>query len=135
MNVTKWRTLLRHAFGCDPAPPIERSAARALAIDMVDALQDEALLAEVAGSREGLGSRLSDQEHQLLVARAVVNVQAEVMAKHGFEGDAGFAQAQVCLMEHAHDAVVTASVAAATSSLYARAGISLQETFRQATGA
>ncbi len=102
---------------------------------MVDALQDEALLAEVAGSREGLGSRLSDQEHQLLVARAVVNVQAEVMAKHGFEGDAGFAQAQVCLMEHAHDAVVTASVAAATTSLYARAGINLQETFRQATGA
>jgi len=135
VNVSKWRTLLRHAFGCDPAPPIERSAARALAIDMVDALQDEALLAEVAGSREGLGSRLSDQEHQLLVARAVVNVQAEVMAKHGFEGDAGFAQAQVCLMEHAHDAVVTASVAAATTSLYARAGINLQETFRQATGA
>ena len=51
------------------------------------------------------------------------------------EGHAGFAQAQVCLMEHAHDAVVTASVAAATTSLYARAGINLQETFRQATGA
>ena len=59
----------------------------------------------------------------------------EGSGREGFGGDAGFAQAQVCLMEHAHDAVVTASVAAATTSLYARAGINLQETFRQATGA
>ena len=50
-----------------------------------------------------------------------------------FEGDGGFAQAQVCLMEHAADAVVTASVAAATTQLYARAGINLQEALRAAT--
>lgn len=29
-----------------------------------------------------------------MVARAVVNVQAEVMEKHGLKGDAGYAQAQ-----------------------------------------
>lgn len=39
---------------------------------------------------------------------------------------------QVCLMEHANDAVVTAAVAAATAGLYARAGINLHEAFRQA---
>jgi len=39
-------------------------------------------------------------------------------------------------MEHANanDAVVTASVAAATTSLYGRAGINLHETLRRATG-
>jgi hypothetical protein len=31
----------------------------------------------------------------MMVARAVVSVQAEVMEKHGFKGDAGYAQAQV----------------------------------------
>lgn len=56
------------------------------------------------------------------------------MSRHGFSGDAGYAQAQVCLMEHAADAVVTASVAAATTNLYARAGIDLHESLRRATG-
>ena len=50
----------------------------------------------------------------------------------GYPGDAGYAQAQVALMDHANDAVVTASVAAATTSLYARAGINLQEALKQA---
>lgn len=101
------------------------------------------------------------QELQTLVARAVVNVQAEVMQRHGYAGDAGYAQAQVrrsldrlhsvlvfstwpsdelhlppqvCLMEHANDAVVTAAVAAATTALYARAGINLHESLRQVVG-
>lgn len=52
----------------------------------------------------------------------------------GYPGDAGFAQAQVAMMEHANDAVVTASVAAATTNLYARAGIDLQDALRQAAG-
>ena len=62
-----------------------------------------------------------------MVAKALVSVQKEVVRKHGFEGEAGYAQVQVCLMEHAADAVVTASIAAATTQIYARAGINLQE--------
>ena len=62
-----------------------------------------------------------------MVARALLGVQMEVLAKQGFAGDAGFARANVCLMEHAGDAIVTASVAAATNALYAKAGINLQE--------
>mmetsp|Transcript_13908 Transcript_13908/g.27200 ORF Transcript_13908/g.27200 Transcript_13908/m.27200 type:complete len:274 (-) Transcript_13908:326-1147(-) len=135
LNESKWRVLLKHAFGCEPAQPISLQAARQLAIDMVDAMQDPELIKQVAGSRTGLASRLSDAEHQHLVARTVVGVQAEVMAKHGFSGDSGYAQAQVCLMEHAHDAVVTASVAAATTNLYARAGINLNAAFKQMGGA
>ena len=101
---------------------------------MVDALQDPALIAQVEESRQGLASRLPEQERQQLVARAVVAVQAEVVGRYGFEGDSGYARAQVCLMEHAGDAVVTASIAAATSSLYARAGIDLQAAMRQSVG-
>jgi hypothetical protein len=37
-------------------------------------------------------------------------------------------------MEHATDAVVTASIAAATTNLYARAGINLQEALQKAAG-
>ena len=108
-----------------------------------------------------------------MVARALVGVQAEVVMRHGYEGDAGYAQAQVrfylppcacttrwslclearaqttaasaqkgvsaghaqvCLMEHAEDAVVTASIAAATTQLYARAGINLHEAVTKAAG-
>jgi hypothetical protein len=65
-----------------------------------------------------------------MVARALVGVQAEVVQRYGFEGDAGYAQAQVCLMDHATDAVVTASIAAATNNVYACAGINLQEVSR-----
>uniref|UniRef100_A0A7S0JK58 Protein C10 n=1 Tax=Calcidiscus leptoporus TaxID=127549 RepID=A0A7S0JK58_9EUKA len=131
LNEQKWRILLKHAFECDPAPPITREAARALAIDIVDAMQDAELLKQMASSRTGLAARLSDAEHQHMVSRAIVDVQSEVMKKHGFEGDAGYAQAHVCLMEHAQDAVVTASVAAATTALYARAGIDLGAAFKQ----
>ena len=47
---------------------------------------------------------LPEAERQHMVARALVGVQAEVVSRHGFEGDTGYAQAQVCLMEHASDA-------------------------------
>ena len=42
-------------------------------------------------------------------------------------------QANVCLMQHAADAVVSASVAHATNTLYARAGINLAEVMQRAT--
>ena len=74
----------------------------------------------------GMFQRLPENERQHMVARALVDVQMEVIGRHGFAGDAAYAQAQVALMDHAHDAVVTASVAAATTNLYARAGINLQ---------
>lgn len=32
-----------------------------------------------------------------MVARALVSVQAEAVLRHGFEGHAGYAQAQVCV--------------------------------------
>ena len=68
-----------------------------------------------------------------MVARALVGVQQEVLAKHGYAGEQGFAQANVCLMQHAADAVVSASVAHATNTLYARAGINLAEVVQRAT--
>ncbi len=131
VNEAKWRVLLEHAFGCQPAPRITLAKAREIAIDMVDALQDPALLRQVEESRSGLAARLPEAERQHMVARAMVAVQAEVVTRHGYDGDAGYAQAQVCLMEHAGDAVVTASIAAATTNLYARAGINLQQALRQ----
>ena len=133
LNDAKWRVLLKAAFGCEPAAPLELAQARAIVLDMVDALQDDAFLKQVEEARTGLAARLSDQERQHMVARALLSVQQDVVAKHGFAGDAGYAQAQVCLMEHAADAVVTASIAAATNNVYARAGINLQEVLRQAT--
>lgn len=133
LNESKWRVLLQKGYGVDLPEPLSREKARALAIDIVDALQDEALLKQVEESRSGLGAHMSENERQHMVARALVGVQSAAMARHGFEGDGGFAQAQVCLMEHAADAVVTASVAAATTQLYARAGINLLEALRAAT--
>lgn len=132
LNQQKWGVLLKHAFDCAPAPPLPLGAARELAIATVDALQDPKLLKDTAESRTGLGARMSDHERHSFVARALVGVQKDVMASKGFAGDAGFAQANVCLMEHAGDAVVTASVASATNALYARAGINLQEVMQQA---
>ena len=95
LNESKWRILLRHAFECEPAEPMTLEKARELAIDMVDALQDETLLGQVEQARDGLASRLPDNEKQHMVARALVGVQLEVVEKHGFKGDQGYAQAQV----------------------------------------
>ena len=73
---------------------------------MVDALQDDVLKqVEEARTEAAAGS---DQERQHMVARALLSVQQDVVAKYGFAGDAGYAQAQ-CSMEHAADAVVTGS--------------------------
>jgi len=47
INVQKWRALLLNCFGCEPAPPLTLEQARKLAIDMVDAMQDEQLLKQV----------------------------------------------------------------------------------------
>ena len=132
LNEQKWTVLLKQAFDAPPAPPIPLKLARDIVIDMVDALQDDGLLKQVEEARSGLASRLPEQERQHMVSQALVGVQTEVVARHGFTGDAGYAQAQVCLMEHATDAVVSASIAAATNNVYARAGIDLQAALRQA---
>lgn len=134
LNDTKWRVLLDEGYGCRPAPPFTLQEARNVAIAIVDALQEPEMIRQVEESRSGLGAHMSDLERQHMVARAVVGVQADVLAKHGFEGDQGFAQAQVALMQYAGDAVVTASVAAATTQFYARAGINLHEALKAATG-
>ena len=134
LNDSKWKVLLKHAFGCEPAEPISLAKAREIAIDMVDALQDATLIKQVEDAKSGLAARLSEAERQHMVAKALVGVQADVVSKHGFSGDAGYAQAQVCLMEYASDAVVTASIAAATTNIYSRAGINLQEALKSATG-
>jgi len=34
INEQKWAVILRHAFGCDPAPPISLSEARALTLTL-----------------------------------------------------------------------------------------------------
>ena len=107
--------------------------ARTVAIDLVDALQDVQLLKQADDARTGLASRLSDGEKQGMIARIIVSEQVEVLRRHGFEGAAGFAQAQVCLMAHAQDAVVTSPIATATHNLYARAGIDLVAALRNAT--
>lgn len=133
LNEAKWRVLLKHGFGAEPAPPLSLSQARAIVISMVDALQEPALLRQVEETKSGLTARLPEAERQHLVARVLVSVQQDVVAKHGFPGEAGYAQAQVCLMEHATDAVVTASIAAATTNIYARAGIDLQQALMDAT--
>lgn len=130
----KWEMLLQHGYGCRPAPPIPLSQARTIAIDLVDALQDPELLKQMDESRTGLTSRLSVEERQTMIARILVQEQLQVLARHGFDGADGFAKAQVCLMAHAADAVVTASVAAATQSLYTRGGIDLVAALRQAAG-
>ena len=134
LNEQKWTVLLKHTFGCEPAARITLSEARDLAIAMVDAMQSPDVIRQMEESKTGIAANLSEQERQNLVARAVVGVQSDVIQKAGYEGDAGYAQAQVCLMEHANDAVVTASVAAATTALYARAGINLQAAIQQAMG-
>ena len=134
LNEQKWTVLLKHTFGCEPAARITLSEARDLAIAMVDAMQSPDVIRQMEESKTGIAANLSEQERQNLVARAVVGVQSDVIQKAGYDGDAGYAQAQVCLMEHANDAVVTASVAAATTALYARAGINLQAAIQQAMG-
>ena len=134
LNDSKWRVLLEHAFGCEPSPPISLTKAREIAIDMVDALQDPKLMRQMEDAKTGLAARLPENEKQHMVARALVSVQEEVVVKHGYMGSSGYAQAQVCLMRHSGDAVVTASIAAATTNLYARAGINLQQALMQATG-
>jgi hypothetical protein len=134
VNTAKWSVLLEHAFECKPAPPMSLDEARSLAIAMVDALQEPTLLKQMEEARTGIAARLSEPERQQLVARAVLGVQSDVIAARGYEGDAGYAQAQVCLMDHATDAVVSAPIAAATSAVYMRAGINLQAALMQAMG-
>ena len=53
VNEAKWRVLLENAFGCSPAPAITLAKAREIAIDMVDALQDPALLRPVLVDEDG----------------------------------------------------------------------------------
>mmetsp|Transcript_28000 Transcript_28000/g.69558 ORF Transcript_28000/g.69558 Transcript_28000/m.69558 type:complete len:252 (+) Transcript_28000:1-756(+) len=131
----RWAMLLRHGYGCDPAPPLTLQQARALVIDLVDSLQEPELLRQLDGSSAGLTGRLSTEERQTMVGRILVQEQMKVLGTHGFRGAEGFAQAQVCLMAHASDAVVTAALASAMQNLYARAGIDLMAALRQATTA
>ena len=125
LNESKWKVLLTLSTASPSHAGLAK--ARAIAIDMVDALQDPLLAKQVEESRQGLSSRLPEQERQMLVARAVVAVQAEVIADMEFEATPVLRRRRSRCMDHAGDAVVAASIAAATTNLYARAGINLQQ--------
>ena len=83
LNEAKWRVLLKHAFDCEPAPPMTLAKAREVAIDMVDALQEPALLRQVEEARSGLASRLPEAERQHMVARRATHPRTAPTAPPG----------------------------------------------------
>lgn len=124
---TKWELLLEHGFGAGLGRAITLTEARAIATDIVDAMQDSTFLAEVDALFTGLMARLSITEKQQALLRVLINLQQEQMGKHGFPGEAGYAQCQISMLDHASDAIVTGAVMTCTQMVFTRAGLSLTE--------
>jgi hypothetical protein len=128
-NRERWSVLLKHGFGCELGPPLDLAGARALAIGIVDAMQDRAFMRKVSELMRGeLMAQLSPVEKQQAVTRLMIIKQKEAIVPFGFgSSDEGYAQAQAALQTFALDAVIQGAMMHITQRVYLSAGIDFAE--------
>jgi len=106
LNEEKWSFLLEIAFGVKQQRKISLQDAQNLIEEIATAMTSEEFLQEVDQVVEKI-----DQKAPMVVKRQTIlavlqPLHLSIMAKHGFEGEEGYVQAQRALVDYYYDPVV-----------------------------
>ena len=123
-----WNEVLLRGFAVAPRPMAAAKARDfagrvAAAASSSDGALGNALSATLAALPAEPDSSAKAQAVLGVVQRAMADVQIELSADPGYDGDDGYVQLQAALVDHMADPVVSHATQAATYALCARAGI------------
>ena len=124
-----WRKMLVRAFGIeiDTDKRLTLERAREFTSDVSAKLQSNDFKETLKEAMDDLGSGASNDEKRKELLSVLLPAQMEVMANYGYEGEDGYVEMQVALMEFAQDNQIKHNILAATFSAFETAGVPLQD--------
>jgi hypothetical protein len=121
LNTQKWLFIFDKAFGITEFKEISLKEAQSLITEIAEEMTSEAFLVQIDQVINALEPNVSLIEKRQAVLTILFPLHMSVMAKHGFEGETGYIQAQRAIMDYYHDPLISQKAAHAQSVVFKRA--------------
>jgi hypothetical protein len=121
LNRQKWLFLFDKAFGVTDFKEISLEKVQSLIIDIVEEMTSESFLQQVDDQINVLGKEATLLQKRQALLSVLFPLHTSVMAKHGFEGEIGYIQAQRAIMDYYYDPVISQKSAYAQWVVFKRA--------------
>lgn len=121
LNKQKWLFLFEKAFGVTEFKEISLEKAQSLMADIVDEMTSETFLEQVDSVINDLEAEATLIQKRTALLSVLFPLHMLVMAKHGFEGETGYIQAQRAMMDYYFDPKISQSATSAQSIVFKRA--------------
>lgn len=104
INEQKWQFLFEKAFGLTETKQIDLETARKIIDDIAEVMTSSAFLKRLEDVVSALPGEPGILEKRQALLTILLPAHMSVMEKYGFQGEAGYIQAQHALMDHMGDA-------------------------------
>jgi len=123
LNEQKWHTIFKQAFNMDSVQKITLEQARNLVAEISTEMMSEHFLKQVDQTMGQIDPKADLMQKRQTLITVLLPMQMAVMAKHGFEGEQGYVQAQRALMDYLHDPQIMEKAAKSQIALFTRAKV------------
>jgi len=121
LNALKWLFIFDNAFGITEFKEISLQEAQSLIEEIAEEMTSETFLVQIDHVINSLTPDTSLIEKRQAVLTILFPLHMSVMAKHGFDGETGYIQAQRAIMDYYHDPLIAQKAAYAQSVVFKRA--------------
>ena len=121
LNKQKWLFLFEKTFGITEFREISLQEAQSVIADIVEEVTSESFLKQIDNLIITLGKDASLMEKRKALLTILFPLHMSVMAKHGFEGEMGYIQAQRAIMDYYYDPLIAQGAAHARTVIFRRA--------------
>jgi hypothetical protein len=121
LTTQKWLFIFDKTFGITEFKEISLQEAQSLTVEIAEEMTSETFLAQIDHAINALKPDASLIEKRQLVLTILFPLHMSVMARHGFDGETGYIQAQRAIMDYYHDPLIAQKAAYAQSVVFRRA--------------
>lgn len=121
LNIQKWLFVFDRTFGITEFKEISLQEAQSLIQEIAEEMTSETFLAQIDCRINSLKPDASLIEKRQAVLTILFPLHMSIMAKHGFDGETGYIQAQRAIMDYYHDPLISQMAAHAQSVVFKRA--------------
>ncbi|HEY2810820.1 MAG TPA: hypothetical protein VGJ00_05485 [Rhabdochlamydiaceae bacterium] len=122
-NKEKWLFVFDKAFGITEFKEIPLESAQSMISAIANEMISEPFLQKVDAAVDAIPADASLIEKRQAILAILFPLHMSVMAHYGFEGEAGYIQAQRAIMDYYHDPVISQGAAYAQYVVFRRAHI------------
>ncbi len=121
LNKQKWLFLFEKAFGVTEFKETSLQEAQSLIADIVEEMTSEEFLKQVDDTMSSMAQDATLIQKRKALLSILFPLHMSVMAKHGFEGETGYIQAQRAIMDYYFDPQISQRAAYAQVVVFKRA--------------